>query len=823
MFFYHLQSGGFMFFLKKHLFFFFYQVTIVLFLASQLYSQSCLTDTLRINTGYNPNTGGTIPIGQNDPFWTVISDPLPNTNEPRPASTIWKHPAWSNPYPNSQWIAVYSSYSNNTNGIYEYERCFCIERQGRIRIRLQVLADDSVAVFLNGNYIGGSFQTGYTGQFVHPLLIDTVLMVNQGRNCFRFVVGNVGSIAHGLNVSGILLPLGMPSNILADSCCDYPGYIYGQKFNDLNCNGKPDYGEPILQNWAIVIQGIQGTNFSDTVFTGSDGYFSAQVPPGCYNVFEIQQPGWVQTYPQGNQQVCVHSAEIITLNFLNCQQPPCDTLGSIEFDSSCCRATIPVFNIASGPLQQINWQILNNSGTMESIAMLSSCSSSLIPSNPYGTTSGTISFAPSGCTSNPLLIMEANSTTASGIVTIAFEFIHNGQICRDTINLHCPRAPQTKCDSLVVTPFTWTGLNLSGRTFTIFNQKQPTSPIKEIQIQLTPDPFPSDPNFKWNGGGLIVDGINRPWAVTNSGTPYYSLISLDCNPNTPPPAPQGNAANNTVKFNLGVDYTLGWTGNVILTIIHCDGDTCVVTYNNWCAKPPKQCITVTPIPIDSVQPPKNLVASSVKFNINQNVKFILVELSKEQRSNNQLIGAIAGVLDEKNNIVATGKTLEYYSGTDESIPKTSTVIEIPEYISSSSGKECRLISFFISDSSVKFNVILFDENVNPIGYETFEASQQVSSVNLDEADFLDLELLKISPNPTKEGATLEYFTPIEGNISIQIIDILGNSVKTIETGRKTFGLHRINFNTYDLASGTYTILLKLPNGKVLRTPLLITK
>ncbi len=804
----------------------FFLIYLLFFILSytNLNSQiNCPTDTiLIINTGYNPVTGGIIPIGQNDPFWIVISDPILSTLEPRPATTISKHPAWSNPFPNSQWIAVYSSYANNTNGIYEYQRCFCIEREGRIRIRLQVLADDTVGIFLNNIYLGGSTPSSFSGQFQIPLKIDTVISLNAGRHCFKFVVGNVGAIAHGLNVSGTLFSLAPTPIIKPDTCCT-PGFIHGQKINDLNCNGKLDYGEPVLQNWQIVVQGIQGTNFSDTVLTGSDGYYSLQVPPGCYNVFEIPQQGWTQTFPSGIQQICVNYGQVVHLNFLNCQNPPCDTIGQIELDTNCCQFKVPVFNLATGggPLQQINWQILNNSGTMESISVMSSCPSTLVPPNPYNTTSGTIQFSGGGCTTNPTLIMEANSTTASGIITIAFTFIHKGQICYDTLNLKCPRAPLVRCDRLTVAPFTWPGLNLSGRTFTITNLKQPSSKIKEVIITLTPDPFPSDPNFKWNGGGLLVDGFPRGWGITNSGTPYYSRISLACQTGTT--APQGSAANNQIKFNLGVDYTLGWTGNVILKVIHCDGDTCELIYNNWCAKPPKLCLTPNPIFMDTLIKPM-ITVGSAKFKITRNaVRYIAIELDKESSQKAQLLGALAGIA-EKGKVIASAKTLEYSTDMEERFGKNSSVLELPDYFNElGQEKDCNILVFFETDSVVKFDVILFDENVNPIGFDSFVASQPVSSVKLEWEDYQDFELLKLSPNPSKDLTSVEFFIPKEGNISLQIFDVLGTKVKILETGWRSFGLHKTDLDTKELTSGSYIIVLTLPDGRIVRKPFVITK
>ncbi|MFN3780604.1 MAG: T9SS type A sorting domain-containing protein [Candidatus Kapaibacteriota bacterium] len=151
----------------------------------------------------------------------------------------------------------------------------------------------------------------------------------------------------------------------------------------------------------------------------------------------------------------------------------------------------------------------------------------------------------------------------------------------------------------------------------------------------------------------------------------------------------------------------------------------------------------------------------------------------------------------------------------------SVVIELPK-VFDGRDDDCQIIAFFMGDSVVKFNVILFDENVNPIGFETFVASQPISSVKTAENEYQNSEFLRISPNPTKNNAKIEFFNPIDGSISLQIIDLLGNEIHRIETGWKTLGIHSITANLNGLSSGSYIIVLKLPNGKVIPKPLIIT-
>lgn len=74
------------------------------------------------------------------------------------------------------------------------------------------------------------------------------------------------------------------------------GIICGFKFNDLNGNGIWEQpAEPPLAGWTIQLS--SGDAFTTTV-TNPDGlYCFHDLPDGDYIVEEVQQPGWVQTFP----------------------------------------------------------------------------------------------------------------------------------------------------------------------------------------------------------------------------------------------------------------------------------------------------------------------------------------------------------------------------------------------------------------------------------------------------------------------------------------------------------------------------------------------
>jgi hypothetical protein len=359
---------------------------------------SCRVQNITVNTGYDPVTGLVIPVTPTafDPNWIVVSDPLPTTNEPRPASVINKHPAWANPLPGSQWIAVYNSFSNDTNGTYVFKRCFCIGGPTTAIVDLKVLADDIVdSILVCGKKLTNITPPTYTNAWytLPPRVFRDTLILQDSSCCIVVYVRNTGKEAFGLDIAGSIQVLPNQGVLLADTCCrETKCWIIGQKFHDLNCNGTIDQGEPALQGWQI--NATSGPNtYSAT--TGSDGWYAIQVPPGTYTINEVPKPGFQQS-AGGPFIITLSQGQVVQYDFLNCTAPPpCDTIGKVRLDSACCQFCIPIF-LAQGPaiggVTSIQWSL--SGGTMESISPLMGCPFTLTPPNPYNTTSGTITFTP---------------------------------------------------------------------------------------------------------------------------------------------------------------------------------------------------------------------------------------------------------------------------------------------------------------------------------------------------------------------------------------------------------------------------------------------
>ncbi len=103
----------------------------------------------------------------------------------------------------------------------------------------------------------------------------------------------------------------------------------GCKFNDLNCNGIWDPNEPTIPDWPIVIKDqVSGLTYNLT--TDASGCYHLSVPatwPGSgiipYEISEVQQSGWTQTYPSSGFYFLQEDGGVFgNLDFGNCQGDP---------------------------------------------------------------------------------------------------------------------------------------------------------------------------------------------------------------------------------------------------------------------------------------------------------------------------------------------------------------------------------------------------------------------------------------------------------------------------------------------------------------------
>jgi hypothetical protein len=116
-------------------------------------------------------------------------------------------PAWPT-LASSQWISLEANRGRSVPGLstLRFESCFCVgDRASAAQLDLQLRADDSARVFLNGSPIGGP---GGSFQSASPLAVHLTGPVGgsgpfkSGQNCLRVEVDDSGRVVTGLDLSG---------------------------------------------------------------------------------------------------------------------------------------------------------------------------------------------------------------------------------------------------------------------------------------------------------------------------------------------------------------------------------------------------------------------------------------------------------------------------------------------------------------------------------------------------------------------------------------------------------------------------------------------
>ncbi len=74
----------------------------------------------------------------------------------------------------------------------------------------------------------------------------------------------------------------------------------------------------------------------------------------------------------------------------------------------------------------------------------------------------------------------------------------------------------------------------------------------------------------------------------------------------------------------------------------------------------------------------------------------------------------------------------------------------------------------------------------------------------------DVVLNQNYPNPFNPTTTIQFGIPVEGNVRVDIYDILGRRVQTITDQRYQAGFHTVQFDGRSLASGVYFYRLISP-------------
>ncbi len=85
-----------------------------------------------------------------------------------------------------------------------------------------------------------------------------------------------------------------------------------------------------------------------------------------------------------------------------------------------------------------------------------------------------------------------------------------------------------------------------------------------------------------------------------------------------------------------------------------------------------------------------------------------------------------------------------------------------------------------------------------------------------------VESLENYPNPFSDATTISYSLSKNSTVELSIVDLLGNKIAMVESGSRTSGSHKVNFDASGISAGIYLLQLKSDN-KMTTKKLVIAK
>ena len=126
--------------------------------------------------------------------------------------------------------------------------------------------------------------------------------------------------------------------------------------------------------------------------------------------------------------------------------------------------------------------------------------------------------------------------------------------------------------------------------------------------------------------------------------------------------------------------------------------------------------------------------------------------------------------------------------------------------------------FITSGPINQFTIVA--QQVNKYG----KLGEIITSVNQENTEIVPLEitLFQNYPNPFNSSTIIKYSVPLEGQVTIELYNVIGELIKTLADGFYSTGIHTVNLSSDDLPSGIY--LYKMKTGiKSLTKKLIIIK
>ena len=458
---------------------------------------------------------------------------------------------------------------------------------------------------------------------------------------------------------------------------------------------------------------------------------------------------------------------------------------SVSQASECCEATEVYYSQEKCCLRLITecevkqLEVFVQGGTISSAAW--NCTAAL---GAYQGQS-TYSFIPNGCAPQMELCFDALASNTTGLISVNLVFTFtNGEVCEKSIKFE-------GCEPIKPEPSDCCGdwkLKFKNSFFQktgIFEYTNPSNKqICSVSIQAAPG---------LTAGNYSSD--SNPWQPMTS----TSVINL-----APP-------ATNTIKFWMS--GSMWYSSPIVLQVNYCDGTYCLDTLK-W-----KGIVLDHDVDILKDVIPDKLFAVQLQVNPEaryaEEVAAIAVSLEPSETDAAlmpYIFAASAGKMEGESlhegqacltntwmsasNVYATFPTKADSEDGGSNLRKRLAIV-IGCHRESQS-PPILLITYFDQDG----NVLATGEMVDYMG--------ETVTTSMAEADngASHFGQVKVYPNPADNQATFTYSIGQARNLKIDLFNLHGKLLQTLEEGRKSAGYHQLRLDTSNLPAGMYVIRMQ---------------
>ncbi|MEM6806244.1 MAG: T9SS type A sorting domain-containing protein, partial [Bacteroidota bacterium] len=129
------------------------------------------------------------------------------------------------------------------------------------------------------------------------------------------------------------------------------------------------------------------------------------------------------------------------------------------------------------------------------------------------------------------------------------------------------------------------------------------------------------------------------------------------------------------------------------------------------------------------------------------------------------------------------------------------------------------------DATHNYNQVVLFPNFGTMGADDtyyMDNILNVNAVSIDPEIFAGSEF-KLYPNPGNGNLNLDFQLPISGQVDLQVMDMIGRTVKTIDLGQMIAGDYSQRLDLQNVQNGVYLVLMKVDGSFVKQDKVIIQR